>query len=439
MAYSTQQLQEEARRIAAEEGVDPALFMGLIQQESGWNPTARSPVGAFGLTQIMPATAANPGFGLRGLSGEQLNDPIAQLRFGARYLKTMLNRYDGNVDKALASYNWGAGNVDKYGVDPDRMPAETRGYLHKVKGFADDFGTSGSPYAIKPSVGDDYGTSALGAYGFDGYDDYGIYAEPAGGDGPASSEYGSTVGADRSGLGSILGGAAKGFMGGGLPGAVGGALMGAVANMSQNRAAAQAGLTGRDVMGAAINAVATGNVPGALGGLVSGKATQAAGRAVGSAVGATPDDKNFGFGDAISAGLKGFMSGGPAGLLGAVAGGYIADKARPTVDNVKAAVGKAVGAGLGFTGANAVSSGIPNDALTRELAAIGLYGAPPTTSSSITAGDVRNAPGLSVDPLADAMRDAIRGGGSSQGSSFGGGGGGYSHGSDANRGGARGW
>lgn len=433
MAYTTQQLQDEARRIAAEEGVDPALFMGLIQQESQWNPQARSPVGAFGLTQIMPATAANPGFGLRGLSGDQLNDPIAQLRFGARYLKTMLNRYDGNVDKALASYNWGAGNVDKYGVDPDSMPAETRGYLHKVKGFADDFGTSGNPYAIKPSVGDDYGTSALGTYGYDGYDGYGAYGSD--GEYGQSSEYGSTAGMDRSGLGSILGGAAKGFMSGGLPGAVGGALMGAVSNMAQNRAAAQVGLTGRDVMGAAINAVATGNVPGALGGLVSGKATQAAGQAVNGAVGATPDDQSFGFGDAISAGLKGFMSGGPVGALGAVAGGFLADKISPTVDNMKANVGKAIGAGLGFTGANAVSAGVPNDALTQQLAGLGLYGAP---SGGLTVADVSNAPGYSSDPLADALRDAISGSGSTRGGDFSGGGG-YQSGSDRNRGGARGW
>lgn len=435
MAYTTQMLQREARRIAVEEGVDPALFMGLIQQESGWNPNARSPVGAYGLTQIMPATAANPGFGLRGLTTDQMNDPVSQLRFGARYLKTMLNRYGGDVDRALASYNWGAGNVDKYGIDPDRMPAETRGYLHKVKGFADDFGTSGTPYAIKPSTSDDYGTSALGAYGFDGYDDYGIYASDRGGDGPEASEAGSTVGKDRSGLGGILGGAARGFMGGGLPGAVGGALMGAVANMSQNRAAKQMGLTGTDVMGTALNAVGTGNLAGAIGGLVGGKAQQAVTGAVGKAVGATPDeeaDKNFGFGDAISAGLKGFMAGGPAGALGAIAGGLLTDRMAPAVDQAKAAIGK----GLGFTGANAVSSGIPNDALTQQLAGLGLYGTPASTGG-LTAADVRNAPGLSRDPLADALRDAI-GGGSGRGTSFGGGGG-YSHGGDENRGGARGW
>lgn len=430
MAWTKQQLQEEARRVAAEEGVDPALFMGLIQQESQWNPTARSPVGAFGLTQIMPATAANPGFGIRGLSGEQLNDPLAQLRFGARYLKTMLNRYDGNVDKALASYNWGAGNVDKYGVNPDKMPAETRGYLHKVKGYADDFGTSGNTYAITPDD-TDYGTSALSQYGYDGYDEYQNYGSD--GEYGVSSEVGSTVGMDRSNLSGILGGAAKGFMSGGLPGAVGGALMGAVSNMAQNRAAKQAGLTGRDVMGTALNAVATGSPVGALGGLVSNKA----GQAVGSALGATPDDGKFGFGDAISAGLKGFMAGGPAGALGAVGAGFIGNKIGPTVDQAKAQIGQTIGRGLGFSGANAVSAGIPNDALTAQLAGLGLYGAPAATGG-LTAGSVVNAPGMDRDPLADALRDAI-GSGGGRGSSFGGGGGGYSHGSDANRGGARGW
>jgi len=86
------------------------LLPHLVAQESGGNPNAVSPKGAFGLTQAMPATARDPGFGVRPM---QSNTPDEQLRFGRDYLTAMLKRYPGRPDLALAAYNSGPGNADK--------------------------------------------------------------------------------------------------------------------------------------------------------------------------------------------------------------------------------------------------------------------------------------------------------------------------------------
>jgi hypothetical protein len=121
-----------ADQYATQHGVDPGLFRALVRQESGWNPTAKSPVGAYGLTQAMPATAADPGFGVKPLV--DIDNPEEQLRFGAEYLSKMIDRYDGDVNKALAAYNWGAGNADKWSGDLSALPAETRGYIQNITG-----------------------------------------------------------------------------------------------------------------------------------------------------------------------------------------------------------------------------------------------------------------------------------------------------------------
>lgn len=86
------------------------LLPYLVNQESGGNPNAISPKGAFGLTQAMPATARDPGFGVQPMQG---NTPEEQLRFGRDYLTAMLKRYPGRPDLALAAYNSGPGNADR--------------------------------------------------------------------------------------------------------------------------------------------------------------------------------------------------------------------------------------------------------------------------------------------------------------------------------------
>lgn len=142
-------LQERADHWAAQYGVDPALFRGLIQQESAWRPDARSPVGAQGLTQVMPATGRSPGFGVTPI--KNIDDPEDQLRFGAEYLAAMMKRYDGDANKALAAYNWGAGNADKWSGDMASLPAETRDYIPKVMGYA-GLGGGGGGSAAAPQA-----------------------------------------------------------------------------------------------------------------------------------------------------------------------------------------------------------------------------------------------------------------------------------------------
>lgn len=85
------------------------LLPFLIKQESGGDPTAVSVKGARGVTQVMPATGANPGYGVAPMKDQSVAE---QTRFGKDYLTAMLNKYDGNVEKALAAYNAGPGAVD---------------------------------------------------------------------------------------------------------------------------------------------------------------------------------------------------------------------------------------------------------------------------------------------------------------------------------------
>lgn len=104
-------------------GVDVGLIKAVIKAESNFNPQAVSHAGARGLMQLMPATA-------RSLGVSDSLDPEQNVMGGTRFLKDMLKRYDGDVDSALAAYNWGPGNVDKR---PDHLPRETRDYLVRVK------------------------------------------------------------------------------------------------------------------------------------------------------------------------------------------------------------------------------------------------------------------------------------------------------------------
>lgn len=113
--------------IALAEGLEPDLAFRLVRVESQFNEKATSPVGAIGLTQLMPATAS---FFQKGVTRKQLYDRETNLRIGFRYLRTLINEHDGNLKLALLVYNRGPAAVNRAraaGLDPangyDRMVA----------------------------------------------------------------------------------------------------------------------------------------------------------------------------------------------------------------------------------------------------------------------------------------------------------------------------
>jgi soluble lytic murein transglycosylase-like protein len=122
-AVPVQNLNEMIDRIAGEQGVETYLVHSVIRAESNYNANALSPKGAQGIMQLIPATARR--FGVSNAF-----DPQENIKGGVRYLRFLLDYYQGDYPKAIAAYNAGEGAVDRYnGIPPY---AETRNYVFQV-------------------------------------------------------------------------------------------------------------------------------------------------------------------------------------------------------------------------------------------------------------------------------------------------------------------
>ncbi len=141
--YYPLRYEETIRKHAAERGLDPHLVMALIRQESAFNVTARSHVGATGLMQLMPATARELGAKHFTLFSEsRLTNPDVNVKLGTIYLRQVIDSLDGNVELALAGYNGGPNRVKRLRREKPRQPldefvesfpfAETRNYVKRI-------------------------------------------------------------------------------------------------------------------------------------------------------------------------------------------------------------------------------------------------------------------------------------------------------------------
>lgn len=124
MSIDRDGVEKLVKEASARHNVDPALVRAVIETESNWNPSAYSRKGAAGLMQLIPSTAQRYG-------ANDVFNPQQNIDAGVSHLKWLLERYNGNLDLALAAYNAGEGAVDRaHGIPAFR---ETRNYVQKVQ------------------------------------------------------------------------------------------------------------------------------------------------------------------------------------------------------------------------------------------------------------------------------------------------------------------
>jgi len=129
-SVSDRELEDAVARYAIEYQLSPALLMAVMKAESSFNPTVISKAGAVGLMQLIPETAIRHGV-------RNLYDTKENIAGGAKHLRYLLDRFHGNIRLALAAYNAGERNVDRYRQIPPFK--ETKTYVKKVMGFYRDY------------------------------------------------------------------------------------------------------------------------------------------------------------------------------------------------------------------------------------------------------------------------------------------------------------
>ena len=133
-SYTSNELDSIFEDAANTYGVSSIILKSIAKAESGFNPSAVSSAGAVGIMQLMPSTAA-------ALGVSNSYDARENIMGGAKYISQLLSNYQGNISLALAAYNAGSANVDKYGGIPPFT--ETQNYVKKVLSYMEEFGSAG--------------------------------------------------------------------------------------------------------------------------------------------------------------------------------------------------------------------------------------------------------------------------------------------------------
>lgn len=127
---------EAIKKYSQQRGLDPNLTAAIIYTESHFNPGSTSGAGARGLMQVMPGTGGSIAaeMGETDYSADKLYDPETNIRYGSWYIKGLIDKYNGELDVALAAYNAGVSRADRWRESDVALPYETVFFIQKIKG-----------------------------------------------------------------------------------------------------------------------------------------------------------------------------------------------------------------------------------------------------------------------------------------------------------------